>query len=1056
MASSESRQLWRRAFELAERALQLEDGRREEFLVEIEAQHADLGSRVRQLVQEDAVEFRAQPNSDATWSGRRIGTYTLLRRLGSGGAGVVYEAEQDRPRRRVALKLLREVVLDDEQRRRFEREIECLGKLSHPNIATLHEGGAITGPDGVKVWFYAMELVRDARTLVEYSVEHDVPVHRRLESFLRVCDAIAHAHERDVIHRDLKPGNLLVDAAGAVKVIDFGIARHLGAQPWTNGDATLAGSVLGTLGYMAPEQLEGKSQAIDRRTDVYALGLILCELATGRPALELGGRSIIDSIQWLRTATIRPPSALRSDLPRGIDSIVARCTERVRARRYPSVEELAHDVRCVIEGREISRPRFEVRERVRNTLLVAGVLAASFVVARIGSWSTPSSAVPANGATLTDGAGSVERVWRGDRSEGALLDPACWTNGAPGAIDSVVFAAENGANVLSDQRARLRRLEVRSGTTRIGGHGELVVDDPDAPPKSACLVIGSPDEMPAVLELASGTLRIGRVAMIGSEAGMQGSLRVVGPTARFETLPSGANGWFAIGEAGIGTLELREGATLSSTSRAPDDPIVTIADVDGSTGQALVTGAGSIWTAEGIICGCRGDGQLVIEDAGLVDCAGELWIGGNDRFSNGETGAGTLHVRGAGSRLLLRSAAALRPRFIVGSKGRGLLAVDDAGDVWSDAEFVVGDRPTSEGAVEVRGQAVLELVGSPNVERFTIGRAGRGRLHIVDGGHFIGGALLSVGDSYGGAGGEVVVRDAGSSLNIASLHIGTRATGELRVESGGIVAVASQSRVEADSSWPETAPRATETPQPAIANAGNAVDFMNDKEATLVGIDGDAVVGVLSGATLVTTGTVVCSVRRGGAARLRVQGVGSTWSLIESSIPRDQGQELIVGLAGSAELVVDEGARLECAIAVLLGKNTESEGTLRILGDGTRVAVRDLTCGSSFGARGTLELDGRSRLHVSGSLRLEPSARLRVRLGDHEDVAPLEVEGSASLAGELEVVPQASTRPASGLRVALLACRSVSGGFERISVAGAEGVRLRTEYAGDTLWLVAE
>ena len=204
-----------------------------------------------------------------------IGNYRILGILGEGGMGTVYEAEQDQPHRKVALKVIRPDFVIPELIRRFSRESEVLGRLQHPGIAQIYEAGTSEGPRGPQP-FFAMELVK-GQPLTEYASARSLTLTQRLELFALVCDAVHYAHQKGVIHRDLKPANILVDAAGQPKILDFGVARLTDADVQATRQ-TSVGEVIGTLQYMSPEQVNADPGDIDIRSDVYSLGVILYEL----------------------------------------------------------------------------------------------------------------------------------------------------------------------------------------------------------------------------------------------------------------------------------------------------------------------------------------------------------------------------------------------------------------------------------------------------------------------------------------------------------------------------------------------------------------------------------------------------------------------------------------------------------------------------------------------------------------------------------------------------------------------------------------------------------
>ncbi len=330
-----------------------------------------------------------------------IGPYRILGILGEGGMGTVYEAEQQQPRRRVALKVIRGGSYVDEQRvTMFRREIETLARLDHPNIGAIYDAGRTE--DGQH--FFAMELVR-GRTLDAWLGARRGPVDTqevrlRLRLIVSICRAVHYAHQRGVIHRDLKPSNVVVPdsegpgAAGelpAVKVLDFGLARITDSDVAAPTLVTEIGTIRGTIPYMSPEQTRGNPGAVDVRSDVYALGIILYEALTGVRPYETESSSLLDAI---RIVCEQPPAPLRRAWkgPRAPDAdlqtIVGKALEKEPDRRYASAAALAEDLQLYLESRPIlaraPSAAYQLRKFARrNRALVAGI-AATFLALVVG------------------------------------------------------------------------------------------------------------------------------------------------------------------------------------------------------------------------------------------------------------------------------------------------------------------------------------------------------------------------------------------------------------------------------------------------------------------------------------------------------------------------------------------------------------------------------------------------------------------------------------------------------------------------------------------------
>ncbi|MBL8816399.1 MAG: protein kinase [Planctomyces sp.] len=300
--------------------------------------------------------------------GTQIGAYKLLQQLGEGGMGVVYMAEQKEPiHRRVALKIIKPGMDSRQVVARFEAERQALAMMDHPNIAKVFDAGTTTSGRP----FFVMELVNGV-PITEYCDDHHLTARERLELFTAACDAIQHAHQKGVIHRDLKPGNILVasyDGRPVPKVIDFGIAKATGQQLTERTLFTALGQIVGTIEYMSPEQATRNQLDVDTRSDVYSLGVVLYELLTGETPLDrqrLRTAAWDEMLRMIREDEPQRPSARLSSSERRasiaasrgteparlsaiirgeLDWIVIKALEKDRTRRYESSSQFAADIR---------------------------------------------------------------------------------------------------------------------------------------------------------------------------------------------------------------------------------------------------------------------------------------------------------------------------------------------------------------------------------------------------------------------------------------------------------------------------------------------------------------------------------------------------------------------------------------------------------------------------------------------------------------------------------------------------------------------------------------
>ncbi|MEL6430460.1 MAG: serine/threonine-protein kinase [Planctomycetota bacterium] len=292
--------------------------------------------------------IRAVASSGPDRVPERIGRYPIVGRLGSGGMGVVFEAQQLEPSRRVALKVIRGAWLDDDRTRRlFRRESEVLARLQHPGIAQIFDAGETK--EGAP--FFVMELVR-GRTLDAWAAGKGRD--EKLRVLAEVARAVDHAHEKGVIHRDLKPSNVLVTTEGRAKVLDFGLARIVDPTATASLTAAMSGKVIGTVRYMSPEQAAGHASRVTPASDVYSLGVLAYELLVGRSPHDLEDKGFLECARTVAEKDVTLPSVHRPGIESDLERVLCEALARDPGRRYVSARELASDFDAVREGRAVT------------------------------------------------------------------------------------------------------------------------------------------------------------------------------------------------------------------------------------------------------------------------------------------------------------------------------------------------------------------------------------------------------------------------------------------------------------------------------------------------------------------------------------------------------------------------------------------------------------------------------------------------------------------------------------------------------------------------------
>src|SRR5580692_9555450 len=298
--------------------------------------------------------------------GRRLGPYEILSAIGAGGMGEVYKARDTRLDRIVAIKVLPTHLADrSESRERFEREARAIASLNHPHICTLHDIGHQDGTD-----FLVMEYL-EGETLAQRLKKGPLPLDQVLQCAIQIADALDKAHRKGITHRDLKPGNIMLTKSGT-KLLDFGLAKlaqeaapvtSASQLPTLKSAITSEGTILGTLQYMAPEQVEAKE--VDARTDIFAFGAVVYEMATGKRAFE--GKTQASLIAKILETDPPPIASLQPMTPAALDRVVRKCLAKEPDKRWQSANDLANELKWIAEsGASAAVAVAATAERVRT------------------------------------------------------------------------------------------------------------------------------------------------------------------------------------------------------------------------------------------------------------------------------------------------------------------------------------------------------------------------------------------------------------------------------------------------------------------------------------------------------------------------------------------------------------------------------------------------------------------------------------------------------------------------------------------------------------------
>ena len=321
---------------------------------------------------------------------KEIAGYRIIEILGEGGMSVVYTAMQEHPHRKVAIKVLRGGIFSPTAVKRFHQEVEILGKLDHPWIAKIYDAGVHDDGNGATP-YYVMEHVENAKELTNFLEEATLERREVLKLFAMITSAVEHGHHRGIVHRDLKPGNILIDKKGEPKIIDFGVARSLDRNTVGEEAMTEAGRLLGTVQFMAPEQVDATITDIDARCDVYALGAVVYQMLTNKLPRTLEGLPIYEAVRQIcQEAPVRP-STYDSSIDPDLEAIIMMALETNRENRYQTAGSFGRDILRYLGNRTIKARKASPSDHVKlfclrhkKQFLVWGLVTAIFAISISG------------------------------------------------------------------------------------------------------------------------------------------------------------------------------------------------------------------------------------------------------------------------------------------------------------------------------------------------------------------------------------------------------------------------------------------------------------------------------------------------------------------------------------------------------------------------------------------------------------------------------------------------------------------------------------------------